>query len=165
VNESEWVPVEGFVGYSINPLGQVRNDESGRILHIRFNEYNVPYVGMVSGGRQYIRSLPRLVALTFVPQPNRFFDTPVNLDGDRTNNHATNLVWRPRKYAVHYLNQFKEKYDNAIKRPVRCVETREEFPDSISAACTYGLLEREVVHSVLNRTIAWPTYQRFELVE
>jgi hypothetical protein len=37
------------------------------------------------------------------------------------------------------------------------------FDDSLAAACRYGLLEREVVLSILNQTPAWPTYQTFEL--
>jgi hypothetical protein len=45
------------------------------------------------------------------------------------------------------------------------VDTEEMFPNSLAAACRYGLLEREVVLSVLNNTLTWPTYQRFEVVE
>ncbi len=74
-------------------------------------------------------------------------------------------MWRPRWYAVLYNNQFKEdRYDNPINAPVKALDEDEVFPDSLTAACRYGLLEREVVLSVLNKTYTWPTYQRFELV-
>lgn len=161
----EWVPLEEFPGYSVSPLGQVRKDATGRVLVMRRNQYGVPYVGLMRGWKQHIRSLPRLVATAFIPQPNEFFDTPINLDGNRMNNHVDNLVWRPRMYAVHYVNQFKERYKNSIKRPIREIETGEEFSDSLSAGCRFGLLEREVVQAILNNTVAWPTYQRFEIVE
>lgn len=162
--EDNWVPVESFPGYSVNPLGQVKKDSSGRILHIRVNQYGVPYVGLMREWRQCIRSLPRLVATAFLPPHNDIFDTPINLDGDRTNCSADNLMWRPRWYAVYYANQFKERYANPIDAPILAVETEEVFPDSLAAACRYGLLEREVVLSILNRTPSWPTYQTFELV-
>jgi hypothetical protein len=165
VFEQNWEPVQGFPGYSVNPLGQVRKDSTGRILHTRINQYGVPYVGLMREWRQCIRSLPRLVATAFLPPPSEIFDTPINLDGDRTNCTVDNLMWRPRWYAIYYANQFKDRYDNPIEAPVRAVETGEVFPNSFAAACRYGILEREVVLSVLNRTPTWPTYQRFELAD
>ena len=159
----DWVPVEEFPGYSVNPLGQVRNDSSDRILQIRLNQYGVPYVGLMREWKQCIRSLPRLVATAFIPHSNPIFDTPINLDGERQNCAVDNLAWRPRWYAVYYVNQFKDRYEHPIEGPIREVETREVFPDSLTAGCRFGLLEREVVLSVLNRTPAWPTYQFFEL--
>jgi hypothetical protein len=165
MDEDDWVPVKNFPGYSVNPLGQVRKDSTGRFLHTRLNQYGVPYVGLMREWRQCIRSLPLLVATAFLPSPSEIFDTPINIDGDRTNCSVDNLMWRPRWYAVYYVNQFKERYENYIDVPVKAIETEEIFPDSLSAACRYGLLEREVVLSVLNRTPTWPTYQMFELAE
>lgn len=161
----DWVPVAGFPGYSINPLGQVSRDSTGRLLVPRYNQYGVPYVGLMRDWQQCIRSLPRLVARAFLPRPSEIFDTPVQIDGDRSNCKVENLMWRPRWYAVLYNRQFEDgRYDNPIEEPIRSVNERERFPNSLAAACRYGLLEREVVLSVINRTPAWPTYQYFELV-
>jgi hypothetical protein len=162
---TEWVPIRGFPGYSVNPLGQVRNDSTDRILNTRINQYGVPYVGMMREFRQCIRSLPLLVATAFLPEPNEIFDTPINLDGDRSNCAANNLMWRPRWYAVRYVNQFKDLYDHPILAPIRAQETEEVFDNSLGAACRYGLLEYEVVMSVHNKTPTWPTYQTFELAQ
>lgn len=165
MSEEDWYPVSGFSGYSVNPLGQVVRDSTGRLLVPRFNEYGVPYVGLMRDWQQNIRSLPRLVARTFLPPPSEIFDTPIQLDGDFSNCRVDNLMWRPRWYAVRYKNQFrKERYEHPIEEPIRAVNENEIFPNSLAAACRYGLLEREVVLSVLNRTPTWPTYQYFELV-
>lgn len=164
-HEDGWIPLEEFPGYSVNPLGQVRKESTGRVLQVRYNQFRVPYVGLMRDYRQCIRSLPRLVASAFLPQPNALFDTPINLDGDRSNCRVDNLAWRPRWYAVYYAHQFKERYYHPIEAPIRDVESRKEFANSLDAACTFGLLEREVVLSILNRTLAWPTFQQFELVE
>jgi hypothetical protein len=163
-----WQPIRDFPGYSVNPLGQVRRDSSGRILAPRFNQYGVPYVGLMREWEQCARSLPRLVAQTFLPQPNDIFDTPIQIDGDRSNCRVDNLMWRPRWYAVLYNRQFDgNRYSHPIDVPLRVVNNDydETYPNSLAAACSFGLLEREVVLSVLNRTPAWPTYQYFELVE
>lgn len=166
----DWRPVDGFPGYSISPLGQVRNDASNRLLSPRLNQYGVPYVGLMRDWEQCNRSLPRLVARTFLPRSSPIFDTPVQIDGDRNNCRVDNLMWRPRWYAVKYNRQFDgERYDHPIEASIRAITNDDEedlvFPNSLVAACAYGLLEREVVLSVLNRTPAWPTYQYFELAE
>lgn len=163
MSENNWRPVDGFPGYSVNPLGQVIRDSTGRIVKPRLNQYGVPYVGLMREWQQCIRSLPRLVARAFLPKPSAIFDTPIQLDGNPWNCRVDNLMWRPRHYAVRYKNQFKSRYENPINAPIRAVGDDEIFPDSLAAACRYGLLEREVVLSILNNTVAWPTYQRFEL--
>jgi len=166
--QDEWVPVHGFPGYSVNPLGQVRRDDTERILVPRFNQYGVPFVGMMRGWEQCNRSLPRLVALTFLERPNEIFDTPVQIDGDKTNCRVDNLMWRPRWYAVLYKRQFEgDRYEHPIDAPIQTIDEQDNeiFPNSLAAACRFGLLEREVVMSVLNHVPTWPTYQYFELVE
>jgi hypothetical protein len=167
MNYSEkWYPVNGFPGYSINPLGQVVRDDTGRLLVPRYNQYGVPYVGLMRDWQQCIRSLPKLVARTFLQPPSDVFDTPIQIDGDPTNCRVDNLMWRPRWYAILYKRQFGEqRYDHPIDVPVRSIGDGEVFPNSLEAACRYGLLEREVVLSIQNRTPAWPTYQQFELAE
>jgi hypothetical protein len=164
MESDDWRPIDGFPGYSINPLGQVVRDSTGRLLMPRYNQYGVPYVGLMREWQQCSRSLPRLVARTFLPRPSDIFDTPIQLDGDPTNCQVDNLMWRPRWYAVLYKQQFERRYDHPLDVPVHAVNEGERFPNSLMAACRYGLLEREVVLSVLNRTPAWPTYQYFELV-
>lgn len=161
----DWRPVAGFLGYSVNPLGHVRREDTGRILKPRFNQYGVPYVGLMRDWQQCIRSLPRLVARAFLPIPSDIFDTPMQLDGDPSNCCVDNLMWRPRWYAVRYKRQFSDRYDNPIEVPVRATDSEEIFPNSLAAGCRFGLLEREVVLSVLNHVPTWPTYQYFELVE
>lgn len=163
-DRDDWQPIEGFRGYSINPLGQVVNDKTGRLIRPRYNQYGVPYVGLMREWQQCSRSLPRLVARAFLQRPSAIFDTPIQIDGDPGNCRVENLMWRPRWYAVRYKQQFEDRYDNAIDEPVRAINERERFPNSLAAGCRYGLLEREVVLSILNRTPAWPTYQYFELV-
>jgi hypothetical protein len=164
MESDDWRPVEGFPEYSINPLGQVVRESTGRLLRPRYNQDGVPYVGLMRGWQQCNRSLPRLVALTFLPRVSEIFDTPIQRDGDPTNCRVDNLMWRPRWYAVRYKRQFETRYEHPLDVPVYAVNEGERFPNSLAAACFYGLLEREVVLSVLNRTPAWPTYQYFELV-
>lgn len=162
---SDWRPIEGFPRYSINSEGEVRHEPNGRPLLPRYNQYGVPYVGLMSGWQQHIRSLPRLVAYTFLPPPTEIFNTPIQLDGNPGNCRAENLMWRPRWYAVKYKRQFGSRFHRPINKPIHAIGKGERFPNSFEAALRYGLLEEEVVLSIENNTPAWPTYQEFELVE
>jgi hypothetical protein len=167
-DEDGWVPVEGFPGYSVNPLGLVKRDSSGHVLRPRVNQYGVVYVGLMKEGyrHQRVRSLALLVARAFIPQPNPVWDTPINLDGNRFNCRVDNLMWRPRWYAERYNNQFTtERYEHPIHATIVDYDTDDEFPNSMVAACENGLLEREVVLSILNNTVAWPTNQRFVVAD
>lgn len=161
----EWVPVSGFPGYSINLFGEVMRNSTKRLLVPRINQDGVPYVGLMREWEQCNRSLPKLVARSFLDKPSDPFDTPIQLDGDPLNCHVDNIMWRPRWYAIKYKRQFTHRYRFPINEPVRAVHSGEVFPNSFAAGCRYGLLEEEVVASVENRTPALPTYQYFERVE
>lgn len=161
----EWVPVRGFPGYSVSDRGRVRRDANGRILHIKINQYGVPYVGLMREWEQKQRSLARLVASAFLPRSLEAFDTPINLDGDRVNCSVENLMWRPRWFAVQYNRQFREPYESPIEAPIRDVNGGKAHSGSLEVAMRYGLLERDVVLSIFNMTYVWPTYQVFEVVE
>ncbi len=97
-----WRPIEAFPGYSVSDHGRIRADKSGRILQLNLNQYGLVQVGLMREGVQYHRSVPLLVARAFLEPPFEPFDTPINLDGDRHNNHVDNLVWRPRWFAIRY---------------------------------------------------------------
>ena len=115
-------------------------------------------------GIQCLRALSRIVAKAFLEPTVPVFDTPINLNGDRWDCAADNLMWRPRWFAIQYHHQFKERYYNPIDRPVKARDEDEIFSDSFAAAIRYGLLERDVVLSVYNNTYAWPNYMIFEMI-
>lgn len=160
-----WKKVKEFPAYSVSNTGLVRSDKSGRILAQSENQYGLVCIGMVHDGIQYHRSVPLLVAKAFVQRNDGPFDTPINLDGDRHNNNHWNLKWRPRWFAIQYNRQFKYRYENPINELIEDLETGEVDNNSFECAIHYGLLEKDVVLSILNRTYAWPTYQQFGIYQ
>jgi NUMOD4 motif len=160
-----WSPIEDFPGYSVSDQGRVRTDKSGRILRLSENQFGLLQVGMMRDGEQRHRSVPLLVAKAFLPEFAGPFDTPINLDGDRHNNRVDNLVWRPRWFAIKYNQQFRYPYQNSIMAPVVDLKTGEISNNSFECAKRYGLLEQDLVLSILNRTYVWPTYQEFSILE
>lgn len=160
----DWIPLEEFPGYSIHPSGQVRRDANGRLLHVKINQYGVPYVGLMRAWEQKQRSLAKLVAEAFIPRALEAFDTPINLDSDRLNCAVDNLMWRPLWFARLYNRQFREPYENPITGRIRDVRGGRPIKSSLEVAKRFGLLERDIVLAILNKTYVWPTYQIFEVV-
>lgn len=161
-----WREVHSFPNYSVSNLGRVRNEETGRLMTLLRNQHGIINVGLTKRKVQYKRSVTCLVANAFVSRPpNDYFDTPINLDGDRGNNNADNLTWRPRWFAVKYIHQFHPNAPRGFTIPVVEISTGERFDTSWEAAIKYGLLDHEIYLASLNRTYVWPTYQRFRATD
>lgn len=161
----EWKIIERFPAYSVSNLGRIRFDKSGRILRCNENQYGLLQVGLMDEGVQRHRSVPLLVAKAFLPELPGPFDTPINLDGDRHNNQVDNLVWRPRWYAVKYNQQFRHPYEFPINELIMDLKTHEISQNSFDCATRYGLLEEDVVLSIVHRTYCRITFQQFGIVE
>jgi hypothetical protein len=129
------------------------------------NQYGLVQVGLMDEGVQYHRSVPLLVARAFLTPTEGPFDTPINLDGDRHNNRLENLLWRPRWFAIKYNQQFRHPIENPIHSRIMDLKTKEVSENSFECACRYGLLEQDLVESIMSRTYVWPTYQEFGILE
>jgi hypothetical protein len=160
-----WKSIPTFANYSISDWGNVRSERYDRYLKLSQNQNEVVYVGIVRDGIQYHRSVPLLVARAFIEQPYPQYDTPINVNGDRWNNHISNLLWRPRWFTIRYHLQFKFPYENPIIAPIEDVNTGEISENSFDCAVRYGLLEKDVVLSILNHTHTWPTWQQFRILD
>ncbi len=129
------------------------------------NSHGNETVGLMQMGVQRKRSVAVLVGNAFIlTARSRKFDTPINLDGDRTNNRAINLAWRPLWFARKYHQQFLIG-PQGFGRPVQNIDTGEVFKTTWDASILLGLLERELVVAILNRTYVFPLYQTFQLLE
>lgn len=159
----QWKEIEDFPGYSVSNFGRIRNDDTDRILALQRNQHGVVNVGLVKDGMQYKRSVALLVCLAWLPEQLEAFDTPIHLDGDPSNNHIDNLMWRPRWFAMKYQRQFKGPVPS-IREQIQELTTGYRYNNSMHAATTYGLLDKEIRDSIVHRTYVWPTYQRFRVV-
>lgn len=161
----EWKPVREFPEYSVSSEGRIRNDRTGRILALTMNQLGIVQVGFTQRGKYYKRAVAPLVAHAFIPRPMGPFDTPINLDGDRTNNFVENLMWRPRWFAVKYHKQFKKSNMRPTGYPVIDTKTGEIYTTEFDACVHNGLLLDDLHHAISNRTFVWPTYQIFDYTD
>ncbi len=157
----DWLPVEEFPGYVVSAQGGVRNTTTGKNMTQAVNQVGIPFVGLTRDRKQHRRAVSLLVAKSWIPErPNESFTTPINLDGDKLNCDVSNLLWRPRWFAMKYTQQFTRKL-RAYSGPIEDTKSGEQFEDSWQAAMRYGLLDKEIYLSIVNHTFVWPTYQIF----
>lgn len=164
----QWESLEemGFPGYELSSHGYVRNARTGRILSMSANQEGIVRVGLMKReeGRQATVSVVRLVARMFVPGRSATFDTPIQLNGVRTDLRAENLMWRPRWFAIQYFQQFAKSDQPEYNSKIFDVETSEEYANSREAAIKSGLLEEAITKSVVNGSPCFPTWQIFARV-
>ena len=162
-----WQDIPDFYGYSVSRAGGIRNNKSGRILSQAITERGV-YVSLSRGNIQYNRMVSRLVAEAFLelpelPHHRATFTTPINLDGDRSNNCIDNLLWRPRWFAVKYHQQFRRYWVEDYLILNR--DTGELFDSLLEAAKAYGILVVDILIDMTSQVSngVWPIGHHFEI--
>lgn len=136
-----WKDVVGYEGlYQVSNLGQVRTvgrtDCRGhyyksKLLSTEIMKKGYPRVSLCSYGKIVKRMIHRLVAETFIPNPNNLPEVN-HKDGDKSNNSVLNLEWSNCFDNIHHAFNTGLR-DHCKPVPVICVETGRVFP-SITAA-------------------------------
>lgn len=162
--EVEWTPISEFPGYLVSNYGDVVNGSNGRWLQKSMTQRGSYKVGLYFDGKQHTRHVSVLVAEAFVPGRDDVYDTPIHLDGDKTNCRADNIAWRPRWFALAYANQFNHISDNDRLGPLRDIATDQRYFDIVEVATLHGLLFKDVRRAIVMQESVFPTIQRFEWV-
>lgn len=135
----EWRDIEDFPNWGVSENGLVVSDWTSRAMAINQNQQGLAIVKMTRDGKQFTRSLALLVAKAYLePPPNPAYNSIVHLNGDRMDCRATNLMWRPRWYALRYHAMF----DDMPYRVSVYIPAIDSAFDSLREFCTtYGLVE------------------------
>ena len=138
--EEIWKDIPGFEGfYEASNKGSIRSVSrivrSGRghrinpsvVLKPSIGQWGYEQVSLRENGKKYNKRVNRLIAETFIPNPNNY--PQVNhIDGNKTNNCVSNLEW------CNSSQNMKHCFDNGLSRwktKIRIVETGIVY-DSIS---------------------------------
>ena len=176
-NEQEVTKViEDFPRYEISNFGRVFNRETGREMAHSRVQYGIHTVGLIQDvvsqidgylthdSVQKTRSIKSLVAKAFVEGQTESFDTPVQLDGDRGNLHASNIVWRPRWFAIRYTRQMYNQEDWYFAGPIVDITNNEVYDSIFHAATSLGLLCKDIRISLHNGRPVFPYGLQFKWV-
>lgn len=159
----QWIELQEFPGYSLSNEGRVRNDRFGKLRNIAKESDGYSTISFYVRNRVVKRSLAHLVAHHFVERPRATFDTPIYLDGYKGNCRASNLMWRPKWFAMRHVEQFRLDLPD-YPYAVRNIHTDRVYPTVWEVVFDRGVLYNDVVLSIYNKTYVFPLFQSFEWV-
>ena len=108
IMEEIWKPIEGYEGlYEISSYGRVKSLRRNIILEPKKEPTGYLRCNLYLNKNMKTVSIHRLVALTFIPNPDNL-PCVNHLDEDKTNNSVDNLEWCTVKYNNDYGTR-KEK--------------------------------------------------------
>ena len=132
MNNEVWKPIKDFENYEVSNLGRVRNTifknnicEKPKIKILKQCLQNSGYLKTTirKNKKQYNKTIHRLVAETFIPNPNNL-PCINHKDGNKHNNCVDNLEW------CTYSYNNKEAYRMGLKKPY---QTGKYGADSLKA--------------------------------
>lgn len=113
--------------YAVTEDGQVWSYRTKKFMKPQINNSGYQMVLLQAHGKQKFCLVHRLVALTYIPNPDNL--PQVNhKDECRTNNSVDNLEWCTNRYNSNYGSHRAK-----LSKPVYCVELDKRF-DSITEA-------------------------------
>jgi hypothetical protein len=126
--------IEGYEEYQVSNMGNVKSLKYNKekILKPKKNKYGYLQVNLYKEGNMKTHNIHRLVAMTFIPNPNNL-EQINHRDECKTNNVITNLEWCDAKYNSNYgthIQRSAKSNTNHPKRskPVICIETGVVYP-------------------------------------
>ncbi len=143
-----WKPIPSYEGlYEASNLGRIRsvphivkhprNGEmeyqmNGKIRKPRYDKNGYAIINLAKDGKIKTRKVHRLVAQTFIPNPNNY-DQIDHINCKVYDNRVENLRWCTTQMNSQYREEHYEVGDRA-KHKVICKETGEKFKSSYCAA-------------------------------
>lgn len=145
--------------WSIDETGRVRNDETGYFLKGTIL-HSYRYINFRWNGKQKNKSVHRLVAEAFIPNPDNL-PFVHHIDANRLNNHVDNLAWvseqENRKEA--FMPSGYRKYDN---KEIENEEWR-TFRDSVYQVSNLGRVKNTKTNKILKGNKADCGYMRVDI--
>jgi len=143
-----WKPIAGYENlYYISNLGRVKSllgygGVKERILKPAMGR-DYLHVSLNDNGRKKTLKIHRLVAQTFIPNPENL--PQVNhLNENKTDNRACNLEWCSAKYNSNYGTAIQRTIEK-ISKPVICIELNTTFQNSLEAKKHLGVDNSSII--------------------
>ena len=103
LENEQWKTISGYENYQVSNYGRIKSlkGKEERILKQGTNKGGYQQVLFYKDGKPKMFRVNRLVAMSFIPNPNNL--PQVNhIDENKCNNHVDNLEWCTAKYNINF---------------------------------------------------------------
>lgn len=109
-----WKPIPGFPEHEASSHKRFRHGSRILSKYIGSNGYEM--IGLCNGGKKYNKTVHKLLALTFIPNPNNY-PCVGHLDDNPLNNDLSNLYWTTYKENNNH-GRHNKMISKAMQTPV-----------------------------------------------
>lgn len=153
-----WKDVKEFEGlYQVSNFGGVKSlnyNHTGkeRVLRPRLANTGYYLVGLWENGKKREKPIHRLVAETFINNPNNL-ECVNHINGIKTDNRIENLEWITRKENnIHAIRAgLVKEFNGGKKKPIRCPELNMNFESIHDAARCFNCSPVSIQHILRGR--------------
>ena len=134
--------IPGYPSYYAYSDGRIWSKKTHKFL--KLNNHNNGYLNVTLRveGKSITRLVHRLIAITFLENPNNL--PQVNhKDENKHNNSVENLEWCSNIYNSNYGN-CQENKARAQRKPILCIETKTKYPSLTEAGRQTGINIRHI---------------------
>lgn len=149
-----WRNIEGFENYQVSNLGNVKSlgnnkNKKEKILKPSKNIAGYLQVWLRKDGKTYAKTIHRLVAEAFIPNPDNL-PCVNHKDENKTNNKEVNLEFCTYEYNTNYGTS-NERRSKKLAKPVICIETGIFFSSAMDAERKTGIPNGNISNCCLGR--------------
>jgi hypothetical protein len=143
----DWKDIAGFPGYMVDTLGRVYSHNAERTLAATYNSQGYYRVSLCKEGKSYERTIHRLVAETFIPNPENKKEVN-HKDGRKWNNVLSNLEWNTTSENALHRNRVLGKINGQKAIILERDNERHEFKSYKTAAEFLGMCKSSISNHV-----------------
>lgn len=177
IDKEEWRPIEGFPNYEVSNFGRVRSlsrfvsshnskklfERKGRILKILNIPKRYSQVSFKINGKQFTRTVHRLVAQAFIPNPENKEEVN-HIDFNKHNNHVSNLEWVTYDENLSHAiaNELRPVGENHYKaKKIINIITGEIIGSASEASKLYNISTSSLNRYLLSKEISKISFLRY----
>lgn len=158
-HSEKWLPIPGYDGYEASSTGLIRSVDrqvaqkghknaytrimKGKIIKpgVLNSGYQIAWLSVA--GKTFAVTVHRLVALTFLPNPNDYQEIN-HINGNKKDNRVENIEWVSRSMNIRHAYTLPRK---SMKKPVYCVNLNCWFASPKDAAQQLGLNAKGITNA------------------